>query len=1721
MVDTFVYPTKLLSRRAVGGESTGHDFDMNVTANEEVSDAVGPINKRSRSIGYFSRAFLPTTMTVGIDNKTKNRSDPYFVARDYNTYLADIQKNSSLVVETPPSSTLPRFRITNPQTSVSPFGRTDETLSVFKPYDLGLKFEFTDSRIRQISRLVPSTLPGSPDIKSGRTEIYDPSVWSCLSQKRDLSCLPRSGLGLFVPPFTLTTARIFHQNAVSCVIGDFLCTPLADVNILETPEVTLLSPENHVFRPHMMDGAGWYDFVRCSNGKDYTDTSACTPLSGRGVITRTGKKRPDQIPVEGMTDLSFNTTYKIKYFNKSFFTGLLAPKVAPESALFTASGSSSTLLRGMTSSGVTASDVGLRERPSEEGDLISMGYTSKRIRLVGGPLSSQDGGASYFEGTLGLPVIGGDTKLWLEWWETGALNVTTSDGAIAYYKTKDVFEQIGIIVGTGFLGGIATGGSDYPAYNISSNTDETPPAAFYRVAAGITPYGGPEPIASSSGCQTEGTRECFAASRGQKNVAAANPSGDTSTVELRRNGMSGYLFSRCSDNLDQASRVSPQGNVEGTDERHAFTVEASAGGINYTSEQNYTLYLPFALRDWDGAYYGPVVGGDFEPLYKDGYRRNALALKDHSASGRASSGVDVYRSGSQQKVVSELKFPDQGGTSATLYDASAVEGRRPYAVTLSAAIEDAKNVLSQPVVSGTKSYENPLAISPDVLIGILLHDNLGDQSQDGQPLGSTPKTAVYLMDSVRELASPYTVQKAETEGFTLNRLASSSGVASGMILAPQEKQDDTRASRVSFSWIVSNDSVLATVVSPGVASGTQSDATELSGGVVNGIAGGVAINFGTVIGALTDTRDFTSASPSFSSQKISRSDGVQPALMSGAGFTITPMESLSGVTAKFKTDLDGSSRVGLKSPMTIAGQRSSAFFLADEICGERKIASDETSSGSIQNAVQDFSYCVARNAAGNEIPLYNIRSESECLAQTGEWRHEAVPMTSSAVGSATRHNPYRTVCSYAATSGRQTASGIPSKWNEISTDVPSLEPGGCAAATTGLGMTVCEIDRENSMNNNYWDTQRVDVTYGYDAYGIPTGNLLAESEDPRVPTSCPSGTALKSQQFIATSNPPLATFTAMDNFAGAAFDANQKPQCPYSCSVSGIGINSLETCTDKTTRPAESQSLPNGTWSRMTQVASVNVELFKDNSLCYSTQTGASVRDMRTEDEKISGSIACGGTYGKCSKPGRFNKIMCESSSLPGGTGVWTDQAPADSSFKPTAMYGNLSPFMSTLESVGSSSLTPRTGSSSYEPYSILTAVTEVNRRSPASIGAKSVMRAGEGSSEPDGLGYIWLRESVFERPLCQDFTFSRTDGQAAPLITNSSDLGILMPRSSSVDERRRYGSLDPFMVRTKARQVTIEGGAGTNLAAYADLCDLQSVEAADETPVARPGFDLAAPSSLSILDFTRRIGIDYIRGEAVSVTKIQATPWSSEWVDGNGFTPPSCDIFTDLTIATREGRVSVDKSDLSADGNFFIGEERSGVDRRTAFKANPDAMQDSSSRNETKAFAYGGSWHKIGEERLELTKANSTTAVECRFYTDSSFGQDHCTADVAVSTETVDGQSLNIIAENGENGGGAGSAVVLSTAKPKSLKILADGGAGGRAGGTEIEGSPAGPMMCYAAGKDPLAPQVRVYKFRQNSASVKPGSDGYAGPGGTGRGKAYWGVMPEARKYLQKAVAP
>lgn len=1727
LIRDFHYPTKLVSRRALGTPSDEDDLDMNTTRNKEVSGPNGPLFTHDPSIGFFSRPFLPTTMTFpSVDPNPdpdhpkleffmKNRSDPYYTARDYNSYLADIQQYSSRDVE----------RQTNEGTETL----TIEAISeADRPYDMMISYDAVVARLTLLARQ-PAPTKGDIDMPwtlvTGDIDLFQSgdAVLECL--RRPGPIMDCFGSNHYLSPLTLP---------FSAVAASFVDVPrpptTAAISIpverFITGSSNLMTRESSLFLP-LPKVAAWYTFYKClTNTGDVTgDRSAdCTEFGWSQL--RTGQWRNPFISLEAMDAASILALAASpeKVVNKPYFSGMLAPHLASNMALFTQSKDflqRQSNLYGYVTDKVSPVDVNLIERPSGIDGLTAMNYSPNRINSIGGELSEVDGGATSFEGNFALPLMGTDTKMWLQRFNTGGVQVSKSgtNQRLSHYTIKGgSIDAFSVLTGSSnqYITDLSYKAITRRAWDYDE-TKESPPPNYDAVVMGITPYATAavdEAPLLSSPC-TVGDTACSAASRLQKAPypSMSDSSGDATIAAIHRVGMSAYMFKGCSDNLKPGSIIHP--------DRNPVIVETTPS--KFLSNDRYSLYLPSALRDSNGPYFGPVHGPNLDSLDPAGIMHNALVVQDLTASGRIAASVDVYKD-SIIKRIAELPF---SSVAVTIYG-------DPRAVTLGYALSQASEIVNNPATKGSYTYENPLALTPDVLLGIFAHENLGN-SQSVNPDTQTSSlgqrdsdSVIYLNKAVDAFSSSSTKSRIASLGYSINTISAPAGSASGMIFAPKRKEGTlvkTDEAKIGFSWIVSNESILATVVSSGVSDGAQhtssADSSTLSGGVVNGYAGGVAIDYGvdSLVGLATDTRPFTDAfaRPAF----ITRSSGIDPVKMSGAGFVLKRADDVLGISAKLSSVIDGTARVDLGKSVSIENE-TSGFFLADEICGEVKFDNGPTSTDAIQNTLQFNEYCAGTNGSVIE----GVVSSADCTCPETSppsicgkaWIKKRVKMSADQ----DRVNPYASVCSYAAITGRQTNPLVASRWLEtqdhpglIVDEIPSKV---CPLGTSTNAFQLCKIDQINVANNNYWEIQEIN--------DIVSPSI--ESDDSRSPSSCPNGSVMRSQKFTIDTNPTLLTFTAMNSFAGADLDATRKPICPSSCSIVADDITTSEACLDPSIRTtAASRLLAVGAWGPMNMVASVNVPLFSDKSLCYSIASGASVPDLRTEKEKVDGKMLCGGIYNKCSLPGRFSESTCISSSLPGGAGQWETGRNVDSTFLPSQIYGKPTNYEADI-AIGSPFVEQREGDP-YYPYRSMVGIAGIGRiRASALDSSKTTLQARVRDSVPDNLGLIWVKESDYNEPICSDIHFDRSSGHKvcdprvdptcegpAPNL-NDPDIEKLQSSSYSSAIHRRFGAIDALAVITKARQVSIEDGAGAQLSSYADSCDFTDpdIVPARDTPMPRVGFDQSLDGSLlSLTDFSQRIDIKYVKGEAVSVTRRQATPWSSENINpDDAVKTPECSIFNDPTVKVSEKLVS-----FASDASLTIGNESNSTS--TKFKANPISFQDSSLRNEVQDFAYGGQWLQIASESLQLTRSNSTSMVSCRIYGDSKDGNDACDSKISMSVTSVDGPTLRLLAENGENGGSAGSAVVLTTTRPATINMLSNGGSAGSAGGTDLAGSPDGKMMCYALGTNIMDPILHVYRFRQSSSIVSPGSSGQIGQGNPERSINWWGVMPESRKWLQKTL--
>ena len=497
------------------------------------------------------------------------------------------------------------------------------------------------------------------------------------------------------------------------------------------------------------------------------------------------------------------------------------------------------------------------------------------------------------------------------------------------------------------------------------------------------------------------------------------------------------------------------------------------------------------------------------------------------------------------------------------------------------------------------------------------------------------------------------------------------------------------------------------------------------------------------------------------------------------------------------------------------------------------------------------------------------------------------------------------------------------------------------------------------------------------------------------------------------------------------------------------------------------------------QVGTVFTKLYEQPGSCYSEESGRSVPDTRV-DKKLT----------SCPKPS-------------GDT----------STYVPTVVELDSNATYVEEGTVFSSSFPQPTGR--HAPWSIFTGVREVSRRTVAEI-------APDEASRETG----WIKQADYFAPLaCKAVPYDPTSG------TNPCGVGDcpaangyprLVPKWQFLETQRRFGALDPYYVKTQAKQSLIPSvGGAVTVSSAADTCNWtgdagRQILPESPEPKLRPGLVDDGSQGTPPTDyaaFTNPIDYEWIGGLGANVTKRQYTPWSSERTDGDTVNAPSCSIFDDTSKISQEAFFPITPD---AEGIYSIGD---GSLRRL-FKSNGSAAPDSSINNEGARFATGGVWGQVGFEQIKLTRSNSLVDVNCRVFTNSADGQDICDANIPITYETVEGFQVAVRAEHGENGGNAGLAIALTTFKPEEILLKSEGGKGGAAGGTKLDGATGNrEMTCYQDGKDPMSPWIKIYRFNKSVVTVAPASAGNTGRSGTDNAVWGWGVHPDALKFLERHI--
>ena len=352
-------------------------------------------------------------------------------------------------------------------------------------------------------------------------------------------------------------------------------------------------------------------------------------------------------------------------------------------------------------------------------------------------------------------------------------------------------------------------------------------------------------------------------------------------------------------------------------------------------------------------------------------------------------------------------------------------------------------------------------------------------------------------------------------------------------------------------------------------------------------------------------------------------------------------------------------------------------------------------------------------------------------------------------------------------------------------------------------------------------------------------------------------------------------------------------------------------------------------------------------------------------------------------------------------------------------------------------------------------------------------------------------------------------------------------------------------------------------------------------------------------------IGVRWLSGSSTNITKEQKTPWSTERVDGISTDAPSCDIFTDVGINSLNNCLSLSEDscrklssecswETSADGGSLC-KKTAGVMSEARFTVNENGSVNScldvknksdcdandlcswSSVTETcsrsfklgeagfivndplsidnskeQTFYRGGRWVQVGVERENINTVNNPTTIDCNIYLDSNLGKDTCNGNVKLYYQVIEGTNYSVVGENGENGGHAGTAYVITTHKPDNISLLSDPGKGGKKTAiTGNDGTSSSGGVCYkrktiisnlcgtknqdeckaastigcawtsnnrCESYDFFDPEITIIKSKKTNVNMIEGSDGKNGQG-SDDSVIGWGVMPGAINFMIEEV--
>ena len=1099
LINTLKYPTKLISRRAMGTASNpgnqnlpfGRDGDMNVVVDDEVSSATDSANNYINNL-YFTRAFIPTTMRI---NGAGTIEEPINLAQDYNSFLAQIQTNSSIsrVKSSGQASELVKFD--------SNGGRA---------YDRTLTLKGVLANLRIIGDRAPS----QPLYNTGDTG-QTSQEWKGI---RGRPPQDSSEDACFNDPsrasnycFEYISTDIYRANQVPFSVVSAGGT-VAPANVFEVGSAI------NTTRVPLFRGVRPFDqFFQI--GTNPTDRLfILNPLDPSKVQFDVKRWKPTENPANLDCDASGAASWLTRnecYQNFNYFAGQFFPFLRTRRWIYwgdhTSHGNSNTAYMNPTLrvdvayNGVEAEEsqtkvnVPSKYPPPGNRDISSGGLpknlTAKQFwpddsyvdKVVGGPGNTDDGGASYNPGGHFLPPFGvkGASLRLSRFLSTYNRNC----GDIRDEANFNAIAGIRFFATDGFSA-VLGGPTIFPTnlYCFDNTNGLTASLEVHQYEAAFHLFQG-------SGRDLDifaGGGAGWGAGQGEdiQNNQAPGDAALTNEQDLSWVGTSGFIFNDCTDNLDSSEAITPTNQAVPSVGIFGPNIAGLQGDFTFG-------FFPTGLTPADegGVYFGPLVGTNLEPYFGHSlsssnsspvgsYYTNALMVLPGA---RGSAGVPLYNPAGHAGQIITGDFSQ----SPVPLTRNSVASRQ---TSVGRILQDAAADLT--TSGAVYDYEPLVGLVPEVLAAFFIHSDFGDSGEIASGANLNPYQGVgnqsrpfYFDQLIGSFISPVEKKAISDYGFQKNQFAVADGrYVRPMIFSFQYLNSTLPTSNylnsvrppIRFAWALDGMSLHMSVVNMNVAKGPD--------GTVSGIASGVGVAYssggGGVFGYLTDSG--TIKRSGFADDVAVRSGGLEDNLLRDTKLVLHQFVGSGGTNVTYYVDPNEQE----------SGPRPWTF--AENYCAARRATSYLKSA---------HNFALLRSATGDANPVIG---------------------------------PYDQICVNSAIAVQPTIENTANPDNAL-ISTPSNLPI-LVGSLVGPSKSVSQTTSGDVTQNLYWQFVKRDQ-----AATIPVDN---GSHDPDNPPLCPSG-ILKSQIFQVTGNSPSTTFTASSGWRaldGTVADniASGNPTCPLS-----------------------------------------------------------------------------------------------------------------------------------------------------------------------------------------------------------------------------------------------------------------------------------------------------------------------------------------------------------------------------------------------------------------------------------------------------------------------------------------------------------------------------------------------------------------------------------------------